>query len=75
MHQTFTYLDQFTFESRWYRLGGAESMRCRERTLPSVTDGLYSETVAAGLNQPLDLVSVAGAAVDCHKPGRENMKE
>lgn len=40
-----------------------------ERTLPGVTDGLYSEAVAAGLGQSLDLVGVAGSAVDRHKPG------
>lgn len=44
-------------------------MRVREGTLPGVADGLYSEVVTAGLGQPLDLVGVAGAAVDCHKPG------
>lgn len=46
-------------------------MCVREGTLPGVADGLYSEAVAAGLDQPLDLVGVAGAAVDCHKSGQE----
>lgn len=46
-------------------------MRVRKGTLPGVADGLYSEVVAAGLGQPLDLVGVAGAAVDCHKPGQK----
>lgn len=46
-------------------------MCVRKRTLPSVTDGLYSEAVAAGLGQSLDLVGVAGTAVDRHKPGQK----
>lgn len=58
----------FTFQGWWYRLGGAEGVCVRERTLPSITDSLYSEAVAAGLGQPLDLVGVAGTTVDCHKP-------
>lgn len=62
--------DSFTFEGRGYRLGGAEGVCVRERTLPSVADGLYSEAVAAGLRQSLDLVGVAGTTVDRHKPGR-----
>lgn len=45
-------------------------MRVRKGTLAGVADRLYSEVVAAGLGQPLDLVGVAGAAVDCHKPGQ-----
>lgn len=61
---------QFTFEGRGYRLGGAEGVCVRERTLPSITDGLYSEAVAAGLGQSLDFVGVAGTAVDRHKPGQ-----
>ncbi len=44
-------------------------MCVRERALPSITDGLYSEAVAAGLSQSLDFVGVAGTAVDRHKPG------
>lgn len=59
---------RFTFQGRGYRLGGAERMRVRKRTLPSITDGLYSEAVAAGLGQSLNLVGVAGTTVDCHKP-------
>lgn len=61
----------FTFEGGGYRLGGAEGVRVGEGTLPGVADGLYSEVVTAGLSQPLDLVGVAGAAVDCHKPGQK----
>lgn len=63
-------LGQLTFEGRGYRLGGAEPVCVRERTLPSITDGLYSEAVAAGFSQSLDLVGVAWATVDCHKPGQ-----
>lgn len=62
-------LCQFTFEGWGYRLGGAESVCVREWTLPSIADGLYSKTVAAGLSQSLNLVGVAGTAVDRHKPG------
>lgn len=58
-----------TFECGRNGLGGAEGVRVRKWTLPGVADGLYSEVVTAGLGQPLDLVGVAGAAVDCHKPG------
>lgn len=60
---------QFTFEGRWYRLGGAEGVYVREWTLSSITDSLYSETVAAGLSQSLHLVGMAGTTVDRHKPG------
>lgn len=49
-------------------------MRVREGTLPGVADGLYSEVVTAGLGQPLDLVGVAGPAVDCHKPGPQKIQ-
>lgn len=42
-----------------------------ERPLPGLTDGLYSEAVAAGLNQPLHLVGVARAVVNGHKPAQE----
>lgn len=59
---------EFTFEGRGHRLGGAEGVRVRERALACVADRLYSETVAAGLSQPLDLVGVAGTTVDRHKP-------
>lgn len=58
-----------TFECGGDRLGGAEGVRVREGALPGVADGLYSEVVAAGLGEPLHLVGVAGAAVDCHEPG------
>lgn len=60
-----------TFERGGNRLGGAEGVRVRKGTLASVADGLYSEVVTAGLGQPLDLVGVAGAAVDCHEPGQK----
>lgn len=43
----------------------------RKRPLPSVTDGLYSEAVAAGFSQSLDFVGVTGSTVDCHKPGQK----
>lgn len=46
-------------------------MRVRERPLPGLADGLYSEAVAAGLNQPLHLVGVAGAVVNGHEPAQE----
>lgn len=68
-HKLTLCLVQFTFEGRGYRLGGAEGVCVREWTLPSITNGLYSETVAAGLSQSLHLVGVAGTAVDRHKPG------
>lgn len=42
-----------------------------ERPLPGLTDGLYSEAVAAGLDQPLHLVGVAGAVVNGHEPAQE----
>lgn len=61
-------LGQFTFEGRGYTLGGAEGVCLRKRTLPSLADGLYSEAVAAGLGQSLDLVGVAGPAIDRDKP-------
>lgn len=60
----------FTFKGRGYRLGGAEGVCFGERALSGVADCLYSETVAAGLGQSLDLVRVTGTAVDCDKPGR-----
>lgn len=63
-------MGQFTFDGRGHRLGGAEGVCVRKRPLPSITDGLYSEAVAAGLSQSLDLVGVAGAPVNCHKPGQ-----
>lgn len=63
-------ISPLTFEGGGNRLGGAEGVRVRKGTLPGVADGLYSEDVTAGLGQPLDLVGVAGAAVDCHKPGK-----
>lgn len=44
-------------------------MRVGERALAGVTDGVYSEAVAAGLSQSLDLVGVAGTVVDRHEPG------
>lgn len=66
-------LSGFTFEGGGYRLGGAESVRVRERALAGVTDGLYSEAVAAGLSQSLDLVGVAGAVVDRHEPGQRRI--
>lgn len=42
-----------------------------ERPLPGLADGLYSEAVAAGLDQPLHLVSVAGAVVNGDEPAQE----
>lgn len=42
-----------------------------EGALAGVTDGLYSEAVAAGLHQPLHLVGVTGAVVNGHEPARE----
>lgn len=42
-----------------------------ERPLPGLADGLYSEAVAAGLDQPLHLVGVAGAVVDGDEPTQE----
>lgn len=59
-----------TFEGWGYGLGRAEGVCVREGTVPSIADGLYSKAVAAGLSQALDLVGVAGAAVDRHKPGQ-----
>lgn len=49
-------------------------MCVRERPLPCVTDGLYSEAVAAGLRQSLDFVGVAGTAVDRHEPGQRTKR-
>lgn len=49
-------------------------MRVGERPLPGRADGLYSEAVAAGLNQPLQLVGVAGAVVDGHEPAQETQE-
>lgn len=46
-----------------------------ERALAGLTDGLYSEAVAAGLDQPLHLVGVAGAVVNGHEPARETVGE
>lgn len=63
-----TFSGQVTFESWGYGLGGAKGVRVREGTLPCIADGLYSEAVAAGFDQALDLVGVAGAAIDRHKP-------
>lgn len=44
------FLVQSTFEGRWYGLGGAEGVGVRERAFSSITDGLYSEAVTAGLS-------------------------
>lgn len=41
-----------------------------ERPLPGLADGLYSEAVAAGLDQSLHLVGVAGAVVDGDEPAQ-----
>lgn len=46
-------------------------MRVGERPLPGLTDGLYPEAVAAGLDQPLHLVGVARAVVNGHEPAQE----
>lgn len=65
---------RFTFEGGGHRLCGAEGVCVRKGPLPCVTDGLYSEAVAAGLDQPLDLVCVAGTAVDRHKPAQTTQR-
>lgn len=68
--QSFNLSVVFTFEGGGHGFGGAEGLAVRVGALASVADGLYSEGVAAGLGQPLDLVGVTGAPVDAHEPDR-----
>lgn len=63
-----------TFENRGHRLCGAEGVCVGEGPLPRLTDGLYSEAVAAGLRQPLHLVGVAGSVVNGHEPAQERSR-